>query len=475
MFPVRYNDSTLLCVYPTMLTKLEINGFKNLIDFTIDFGPFTCIAGMNGVGKSNIFDAIRFLSLLCDQSLLEAALGVRGSEFGDIRDIFWTDGINVADRIAIAVEMIVPAEVIDDFGRPAKPSSTYLRYEIEFGREASSSTTRPAELFLLREELTHINKGEAANKISFPVSASQFRDKVISNTRRNAKFISTYEDGDVTAIRMHQESKGGNPQTIPARNLPKTIVANTNSNAWPTILAARREMQSWWFLAMEPTAMRRSNRFHERGSVGPDGGGLAAALYKLYQKDSNILSRIASRLSAIIPTSDVRLDVDQVRQLLTVEVKERSGAFIPARSLSDGTLRFLALCIMAEDPDFGGLLCFEEPENGIHPAKMGAMLALLRELAVDSQIAVDEDNPMRQIIIATHSPVLVRLENPNDLIYAEIVRVSGPGGHPTSTIRCNSLRDSWRASHGGGVLEKGSIIAYLSVPPGSQINLDTNW
>ena len=36
-----------------MLTRLEVNGFKNLVDFALDFGPFTCIFGPNGAGKSN--------------------------------------------------------------------------------------------------------------------------------------------------------------------------------------------------------------------------------------------------------------------------------------------------------------------------------------------------------------------------------------------------------------------------------------
>lgn len=40
-----------------MLTRLEVDGFKNLLDFPVDFGPFNCIAGPNGVGKSNLFDA----------------------------------------------------------------------------------------------------------------------------------------------------------------------------------------------------------------------------------------------------------------------------------------------------------------------------------------------------------------------------------------------------------------------------------
>jgi AAA15 family ATPase/GTPase len=47
-----------------MLTRLRVTGFKNLVDVDVRFGPFTCIAGANGVGKSNLFDAIGFLSAL---------------------------------------------------------------------------------------------------------------------------------------------------------------------------------------------------------------------------------------------------------------------------------------------------------------------------------------------------------------------------------------------------------------------------
>ena len=40
-----------------MLTRLEVDGFKNLLDLNIELGAFTCIAGPNGTGKSNVFDA----------------------------------------------------------------------------------------------------------------------------------------------------------------------------------------------------------------------------------------------------------------------------------------------------------------------------------------------------------------------------------------------------------------------------------
>jgi len=457
-----------------MLTKLEAHGFKNLLDFSVSLGPFNCIAGLNGVGKSNIFDAIKFLSLLSDKSIVEAALAVRDSESADPLDIFWTNGEYRAERLKLSVEMIVPLDIIDDFGRKAQATSTFLRYEVELARDPEEETSGSLGIYLAHETLKYINKGEAANLLNFPLSAAQFRDKIVVNKRKGAGYISTQLVDDVIIeINLHQDGgSSGQPQKIPARNIPKTVVSNTNSTAWPTILAARREMQSWRFLALEPSAMRRSNRIHEEGTVGADGGRLAAALYKLYRRDPNVYSRIASRLSEIVPTSDMRVDVDQIRQLLTVEVKERSGAFLPARALSDGTLRFLALCIIAEDPDFKGLLCFEEPENGIHPAKMDAMLKLLKELAVDPSQPVGEDNPLRQILIATHSPVLVKLETPDDLIFADVVRVRGPDGKPASTIRCKSLRDSWRYKSGNDSVDKGSIIAYLALPPDTQIALD---
>ncbi|HEX8249142.1 MAG TPA: AAA family ATPase, partial [Pyrinomonadaceae bacterium] len=70
-----------------MLTRLKVKGFKNLVDVDVRFGAFTCIAGSNGVGKSNLFDAIRFLSDLADHSLIRAATSVR-DETSDVRSIF---------------------------------------------------------------------------------------------------------------------------------------------------------------------------------------------------------------------------------------------------------------------------------------------------------------------------------------------------------------------------------------------------
>ncbi|MDF5723520.1 MAG: hypothetical protein PUP91_24245, partial [Rhizonema sp. PD37] len=52
---------------------VEISGFKNLVDVDVRFGPFTCVAGANGVGKSNLFDEIRFLSAIAGRAIAREA------------------------------------------------------------------------------------------------------------------------------------------------------------------------------------------------------------------------------------------------------------------------------------------------------------------------------------------------------------------------------------------------------------------
>ena len=175
-----------------MLTRIEVEGFKNLVDFSLDLGPYTCIAGVNGVGKSNIFDAIRFLSLLTDHTINQSALLIRSSEqdTGEIGDLFFSANGNTVNRIRFAAEMIVDRRVVDDFGRPGVPSSTFLRYEVAFRHDPPSQSAGPlGGLVLEREDLRHIPSGLAAEKLQLPHVKQRFRNSVIYNKRRGSGYI----------------------------------------------------------------------------------------------------------------------------------------------------------------------------------------------------------------------------------------------------------------------------------------------
>ncbi len=100
-----------------MLTRLKVNGFKNLVDTEMRFGAFTCIAGYNGVGKSNVFDAIRFLSLLADHTFVDAARQVRGG--GDLVSLFtaWGDR-----RMRFECDVVIPSREKMIFISPQRPA-----------------------------------------------------------------------------------------------------------------------------------------------------------------------------------------------------------------------------------------------------------------------------------------------------------------------------------------------------------------
>jgi predicted ATPase len=464
-----------------MITRLEVDGFKNLVNFSLDLGPFTCIAGPNSVGKSNIFDAIQFLSLLADHTLTEAALKIRGSgqDAYHIRDLFWTNGINRRGSFRIAAEMIVEGSVQDDFGRFANSASTFLRYEIQIRyEEPSTEAGLLGRLVLEEENLDYITQGEASTHLKFPHSANQFRNSAIKNTRRTSGYISTKSDNGKKIITIHQDGGSRGPgQAAPADTASRTIVGLSNTSATPTILAARREMQSWRLLALEPSAMRMPDHFLADPHVTVNGGHLPAVIYRLATEarkrgkyEHDVYSEITNRLSELISVSYVKVVVEEVRQLLTLMVTETSGISLPTNSLSDGTLRFLALAIIASDPSIKGLICMEEPENGIHPAKIEAMVNLLREIAVNVDESISDDNPLRQLIVATHSPAFVQLQNKDDLLFATeaIVRYNN---QRIQVLRCKPLENTWRAKSNGDGVGLATIMVYLTTPPGAQINI----
>ena len=160
------------------------------------------------------------------------------------------------------------------------------------------------------------------------------------------------------------------------------------------------------------------------------------------------------------------VDEDDVREVYTVMVRDGDGRELPARSLSEGTLRYLALCVMLEDPRGSGLLTLEEPENGIHPANLPRMVELVGDLAVDPFEAPSPDNPLRQVIVNTHSPGVVQLIDPPNLLLAREVSTTFDGRH-VRVLEVEGLRDTWRQRSDGAT--KADFLPYLVAPTGAQL------
>lgn len=463
-----------------MLTRLKVSGFKNLVDIDIHFGPFTCIAGGNGVGKSNIFDMIQFLSLLADKPVSDAAslLRTRGDSFHEkgssARSIFHRIGDQITKEIVIEVEMIIPTHGEDELGQEASSTYNFLKYSLVLGLTEQSSFDARGPIEILKEELIPINKGKAKKHLLFD-HAPKWRNSILQG-KRNVPFISTMEADGELLINLHQDGgSSGKPRPFLAKNLPRTILSTARyASETPTVLLARREMQAWRLLQLEPSSLRNHDEldtYSSHISLGSDGAHLPATIFRLanyglkkeYKPNEQIYTLLANRLSELIPdVKTVTIDKDEKRQLLTLNIISRDGTILPARSLSDGTLRFLALAVLDLDYRETGLICLEEPENGIYPDRIPAIIELLKSIPVDPFEEDGMENPLRQVIINTHSPKVVYEVPDTSLVYVELKEYVKDGLRFKAT-EVRALSDTWRTNKGTAKsVSKGKLIAYFN-------------
>lgn len=455
------------------------------MDVDVRFGPFTCIAGANGAGKSNLFDAIRFLSSLANQSLVEAAKAVR-DEHGkdnDVRSLFHRIDNNYADKMVFVVEMIVPPSAIDDYGQIAKAQSTFLRYTLELGwrKEATEGpTSNPLEV--LKEDLTHVKRAEADKHILFKHDRNGWRKTVVTGAvqdRRGYAYISTKvsdSPDEPRTIQVHQD-RGAAPKKDKsgkgpaygrlASNLPRTILSSAQAAESPTALCARREMQSWRLLQLEPAELRQHDEFSSPTLMTSTGRHLPATLNRLANKgDADaVYCQVANRLSELIgDVKSIRVDRDNKRETLTLCLSGMDKTEYPARALSDGTLRFLALTVLELDSEAGGIICLEEPENGIHPDRIPAILKLLQDMCADVEEPAGPENPLRQVIINTHSPSVVAAVPEDCLLLAKTVEAVSEKKHFSKVVFL-AVNGTWRTkilNEQASIVSRGDILTYLN-------------
>lgn len=453
-----------------MLTRLRVKGFKNLVDVDVRFGPFTCIAGPNGAGKSNLFDAITFLGDLASMPIMKAASRARGTNgrISDFQNLFFKDAKGQFSPMEFAVEMIVPSKVVDDFDREATPTATYLEYKLELRLSASQEDGPSADpIYIEHESLTAISSTTASGRLGFATTLEWRRQHISGPGKRTTAFIGTSietSDGhdplSQSAIKLYgdKSGRGGAPFLVPARKSPQTVVSGVNSSSHPTVLAARSEMRSWQLLQLEPSALRRFDNFGDDTHITSSGEHMPGALMRL-----DNYAEVSQRLSQLLPdVVSVSVDADEKRQVKTVQLTMKDKVTYTASALSDGTLRFMALTVLALDSDFGGLLCMEEPENGIHPSKIPDMLSLVRSLSEP----VETDDPsaanasVRQLIINTHSPLVVAELRDDELLFAETLKWKGK-----ALVNFKPLDRTWRQTaanlHGAELITRGEITSYL--------------
>ena len=376
-----------------MLTRFEVSGFKNLRDVVVDFGPFTCIAGPNGVGKSNLFDAIQLLSALSRTPFSRAFGEIRagGGQRGTVRSMLSPRVLAGEENLRLAAELIVPGTTEIVHRSPFMTTgavrrnvrNTFLRYEIELSVDDSDGVA--PRLGIVRESLAPLRM----ESLPEPMRAV-FADYVVEGEWNNINDIFVThplrpcEKGVPTIYVLdttfdEERDPYDFMDSIEVNGMEETALSMVDLDVPPEVRAVRREMASWRFLSLEPSAMRAADSVDEVGPISATGAHVPAFLHRRERRDgSAVCDEVRRAVSALVDIRSLRVVPNG--DFLELRARLGEGPELPARSLSDGTLRFLTLAALGVSDDIG-LIALEEPENGIHPAKIEAMLGLLRSLS----------------------------------------------------------------------------------------------
>ena len=376
-----------------MLNRVHIKGYKSLQDVEVKLSPLTLLFGPNSAGKSNFLDSLQLLSKMATSQTLNEAFDppYRGKPLesftlgeGGLR------GLMEQERLAFSIEAdlhlsdaVIDAvnQQIQDMRRPsgdgrseATGSSSDrvrerdLRYRVEIEMVPWSGFLRVTDEYLA-----------ALNSSGEP-------------TGKRKPFL------EGQGAKIHLRLEGQAHPTQYERYLDRTILSMPHYPPhYPHLVAARRELESWLFFYFEPRErMRAANPIKEVRHIGMMGEELAACLNTLRALEPQQFNAVEKALHTMLPNIDgIEIDVSDLGEV-ELRLKE-NGVAIPARVLSEGTLRLLGLLALNGAGSTPSLVGFEEPENGVHPRRIQLIAELLKTRSKFGAA---------QYIVTSHSPIL---------------------------------------------------------------------
>ncbi len=193
--------------------------------------------------------------------------------------------------------------------------------------------------------------------------------------------------------------------------------------------------------------MRKTSQVNDNHYLRPDGANLGAFLFLLEKKHQSEYQLIRRAVQAVAPFfDDFSLKPDPLNEdSIRIAWKHKdSNQYFGAASLSDGTLRFVALATLFLQPEKyrPAAIVIDEPELGLHPAAIAMLAALVKQASVQTQV-----------ILSTQSALLLDHFQPEDILVADRV------GNATQLNRIDSSRLSeWLEDYSLGQLwEKNEL------------------
>ena len=161
--------------------------------------------------------------------------------------------------------------------------------------------------------------------------------------------------------------------------------------------------------------MKKTVDVNDNRYLRPDGSNLAAFLYYLHEQHEDSYNLIRRTVQQVAPFfDDFLLEPQKLnKDKILLEWRHKgSEAYFNASSLSDGTLRFIALATLFLQPENyrPSIILVDEPELGLHPYAITILASLVKQVSVTTQV-----------ILSTQSPMLLDHFQVEDVIVADLV------------------------------------------------------
>ena len=337
--------------------------FKGFEDARINLlRPFTLLIGPNGSGKSNVIEAIELLSFIA-----------RGQPLHEIADV----------------------------GRG--PAGLQIRGGLQAcGRAGGDEFTLGFTSALKSGEISYILGIRTQPHPQVTIEELRLDDRVIYETLpRDPKSASR----DVV-VRYDNFARGGRkPQT--AASSERSVLSQYRDIARKNRLfescavlvdVLMGHLQASFVFDPDPKLMHAYERIGN-STLSRDGANLSAVLHSLRSGDEAekaSLARLLSRISQLPdePYEEFRFTTTDLGDVI-FGLREKTGYTADARTLSDGTLRTLAILTALETVQEGSRVIVEEFDNGLHPSRVGVLTAAISEATERREL---------EVLVTTHNP-----------------------------------------------------------------------
>ncbi|RCG32237.1 DUF2813 domain-containing protein [Sphaerisporangium album] len=385
-----------------MITRIEIDGFKSFENFALDVPPFLVLIGTNASGKSNLLDALSFLSKAAVQGLDSAVAAVRG----DARGLFRRRGEGTrVDRMRFAVEFLLESAPL---GLP-----TRWRYELDLAWAEPEDALEG--IVVEGHQLVALSSAQDRWPAVRGMAPEWFADGLVS-----------YQGGRVVSLPIGplEVPSGGMGLLHMARvalNDRKYLRDLTDDDIHvleddTVVRVAWTELAQMRFLHLEAGALRLSSELGGPQFMDTTGRDLPNYLRSLTkatgskERPLGVVGEIKMHLAGLArEVTDFAIVEDGHRRDVRLEFSSPYEQEIGAEFASDGTLRMLAILAALHDR---GCVAIEEPENGVFPERFRHLLALTGGLVTDMRQPPERDAlrvplPYRQAIFTSHSPIVL--------------------------------------------------------------------